>query len=79
MRSFRDFFVSWCTGTACAVMDSALTNSGVASSPSLSSSITSVGGSGVEGMRWEREPVVLVVRVGPGVGPGEQRVLVLGM
>jgi hypothetical protein len=74
MRSFRDSVVSWRTGTGCEVIGSALTNSGVASSPSLSSSITSVGGSDVG-----RGTVGLVVRAGPGVGPRERRTVVLGI
>ena len=76
MRSFRDSVVSWRTGIDCEFIDSALTNS-VASSPSLSSSITSVGGSDVGGTRCGRGPVGLVVRTGPGVGPGERRTVVL--
>lgn len=79
MRSFRDSVVAWRTGTGCVVIGSALTKSEVASSPSLSSSITSVGGSDVGGTRCGRGPVGLVVRAGPGVGPGERRVIVLGM
>jgi hypothetical protein len=77
MRSFRDSVVSCRTGTGCAVIGSALTNSVVASSPSLSSSITSVGGSDVGEMRCGRGTVGLVVRAGPGVGPGERRTVVL--
>jgi hypothetical protein len=79
MRSFRDFVVSWCKGTGCAVIGSALTNSGVASSPSLSSSITSAGGSDVGETRCGCETVGLVVRAGTGVGPGERRTVVLGI
>ena len=79
MRSFRDSVVSWRTGTGCAVIGSALTNSGVLSSPSLSSSITSAGGSDVERTRCERGTVGLVVRAGPGMGPGERRTVVLGI
>lgn len=79
MRSFRDSVVSRRTRTDCPVIGSALTNSGVASSPSLSSSITSVGGSGVREIRCESGTLALVARAGPGVGPGERRTLVLGI
>ena len=79
MRSFRDSVVSWRTGTDCAVIGSALTNSGVASSPSLSSTITSVDGSEVGETRCGRETVELVVRARPGVGPGERRTVALGI
>jgi hypothetical protein len=74
MRSFRDSVVSWRTGTDCAVIGSALTNSGVASSPSLSSSIISVGGSDVG-----RGTLGVAVRAGPGVGPRERRTVELGI
>lgn len=66
MRSFRDSVVSWRARTGGAVVDSALTNSGVFSSPSLSSSITSVSGSDAEG----RRTVGLVVRARTGAGAG---------
>ena len=79
MRSFRDSVVSRRTGTGCVVIGSALTNSGVLSSPSLSSSITSAGGSDVGKTRCGRGTVGLVVRAGPGVGPGERRTVVLGI
>jgi hypothetical protein len=79
MRSFRDSVVPWRTGTSCAVIGSALTNSGVASSPLLSSSITSVGGSDVGETRCGRGTVGLVVRAGPAVGPGERRTVALGI
>lgn len=71
MRSFRDSVVSWRASIGCAFVVSTLTNSGVFSSPSLSSSITSVSGSDNEGTRCERRTVGLVVRAGPGVGEGE--------
>jgi hypothetical protein len=76
MRSFRDSVVLWRTRTGCPVIGSALTNSGVFSSPSLSSSIISAGGSDAG---WERETVGLAVRAGPGVGPGVRRTTVLGI
>jgi len=79
MRSFRDSVVSRRRRTGCAVEGSALTNSGVFSSPSLSSSITSAGGSDVGRTRCWRETVGLVVRAGPGVGPGERRAVELGI
>jgi len=80
MRSFRDSVVFWRAGTGCvAVVGSVLTNSGVFSSPSLSSSITSVDGEDVERTRCERGTVGLAVRAGPGVGPEERRTAVLGV
>lgn len=76
MRNFRDSVVSRRTGTG-AVVGSAFTNPGVFSSPSLSSSIISVGGSDVGRSRCGRGAVGVVVRAGPGVGPRERRAVVL--
>lgn len=76
IRNFKDSVVSWRTGTG-AVVGSALTNPRGFSSPSLSSSITSVGGSDVGRLRCGRGMVGLVVRAGPGVGPRERRAVVL--
>jgi len=79
IRSFRDSVVSWRARIGVAVVASTLTNSGVFSSPSLSSSITSVSGSDVEGGRCGRRTVGLVVRAAPGAGAGERRTVVVGL
>jgi hypothetical protein len=79
MRSFRDSVVSLRARIGCALVVSTLTNSGVFSSPSLSSSITSVSGSDSEGTRCGRSTVGLVVRAGPGAGEGERRTVVVGI
>lgn len=78
MRSFRDSVVSWRARVCCAVADSTLTSSGVFSSPSLSSSITSAGGSDVGWTGCVRGAVGLVVRAGEGAGAGERRTVVMG-
>jgi hypothetical protein len=79
MRSLRDSVVSWRGGMGCTVVGSAFTNSGVLSSPSLSSSITSAGGSDVGRTRCWRGTVGVVLRAGPSVGPGERRTVIMGM
>ena len=78
MRSFRDSAVSLRETIGCVFVVSTLTNSGVFSSPSLSSSITSVSGKDNEGTRCGRRTVGLVVRAGPGVGEGVRRTVVMG-
>ena len=66
MRSFRESVESLCAtmGSAGAGTDSTLTNSGVLSSPSLSSSMTSVCGDNGVCCGWRRMSVF--VRTGEG-------------